>query len=316
MRIRQSRPPFPFPSPPDPLSRSRHLRGSLSSGEEDPFLVEDTSRLMGWSCYPLNNPACQAVEEGSRRELQQVVSQEANSINFEGKDNVTYHSIRENSSQVSGGKHGGQGNEAKDLFLPTASHEYVNASGTGVNFATTLPCPASQIGEGLQFKKRKLAYHSKRGLGKDAEEDEISVEKMETCNRTETIYCVMKCEFSIPSDDDRFGGDGVQEKMALEETGSRLKEVAGRGFKGSSESGGCNSFSFTEMLGRGHKGSNESEDFNSFTEFTVKQTKKRGRPRKIRDLTDDRTDGCMEMNKRMKGRPKKTKKEGQAKDGN
>lgn len=321
MRIRNSRPPFRIPSPPNPLSRSRcHLRGSLLSG--DPFLVEDTSRLMGWSCYPLKHPACQAVVERSGGELQKVVADEINSKKLGDKDKGRYHSVLENSSKVMGGNHGRQGNGAKGLYLSTADHGYRNASGTRVNFSTTLPSAPSQMGETeeeLQFKRRKLACHLEKEMEKDAQEDGSSVEKMEmpknskqepakeeTSNKkTRTVYCVMKCEFFIPSDDDRSGGDGAHEEMALEETVSRLNEMVERGFEGSNESGGYNSLTFAQMSGRGHKGNNESGDCNRFTEFKEKQIKKVGRPRKIKDVTAGRIDGNGEVQKRKRGRPRK-----------
>ncbi|GLU19437.1 hypothetical protein SLE2022_356890 [Rubroshorea leprosula] len=116
MRIRKSRPPFPFPAPPDLLSRSNHRLSQGNLHSEDPFLDEETSQRVGWPCYPLKNPSCQTVEEGSSGKLQLVVTGEISLINCEDTDNWKYHSIKENSSQVFGGKHGGQGNDGNEFI--------------------------------------------------------------------------------------------------------------------------------------------------------------------------------------------------------
>ncbi|GLT45959.1 hypothetical protein SLA2020_197520 [Shorea laevis] len=51
-----------------------------------------------------------------------------------------------------------------------------------------------------------------------------------------TICCVMKCEYFIPSDKDRFEGYRRQSEMALE-TVSQLKGMLRRGSKGEHQSG-------------------------------------------------------------------------------
>ena len=63
MRIRNNHPPFPPASLPYPTSRSTHFPPRKGLYFDDHFLVQETNRQIGWSCYPLKNPACQVTEE-------------------------------------------------------------------------------------------------------------------------------------------------------------------------------------------------------------------------------------------------------------
>lgn len=60
MRIRNSRPSFP---PPETDSRSTHLRSRRGANFDYRFLVEETSRRIGWSCDALRKPSSPDVEK-------------------------------------------------------------------------------------------------------------------------------------------------------------------------------------------------------------------------------------------------------------
>ncbi|GAV71109.1 hypothetical protein CFOL_v3_14603 [Cephalotus follicularis] len=99
MRIRNSRPPFPIPCPPDILSRRSHLHSRRGSRFDDCFLVEE-ARNIGWSCYPLKKPISQDVEENQPHDELQLITREMEAINNEDEEIGKKHCMPEKSSQV------------------------------------------------------------------------------------------------------------------------------------------------------------------------------------------------------------------------
>ncbi|XWS52455.1 hypothetical protein CRYUN_Cryun11dG0071900 [Craigia yunnanensis] len=114
MRIRNSRPPFPSPSLPDPTSRSTCLPSQNGINFDDRFLVQETNCQIGWSCYPLKNPACQVTEEGACSELKKVITMEIRPINCQDKKKGKSYCMQEKSSQALGQQHEAQANEADE----------------------------------------------------------------------------------------------------------------------------------------------------------------------------------------------------------
>lgn len=100
MRIRNSRPPFPPPSLPDPTLRSMRPQSRNRLYFDDRFLVEETNRQIEWSSNLLKNPACQVTEKREYGELKKVTTMEIMPINCQDKKKEKSCCMQENSSQV------------------------------------------------------------------------------------------------------------------------------------------------------------------------------------------------------------------------
>ncbi|XVE78819.1 hypothetical protein DITRI_Ditri14bG0008500 [Diplodiscus trichospermus] len=254
MRIRNSRPPFPLPSLPDPTSRFMHLPSRfmhLPSRNapyfDDRFLVQETSRQIGWSCYPLKNPACQATEEGACGKLKKVITVEIRPIKFQDKKKGKIYCMQGKSSPVLGGQHEAQANEADEGIkpcVPTYYQEYGNASSSAVNFDLAEPFASSDQGGEVPFKNKKQTYQLETEITSNKKEDAIPEKKMELGNislqdvedengskSTGTIRCPTNCEYFIPPDNEGFEGLRMQEGMDLVYTVAEMQEKPRRGRK-------------------------------------------------------------------------------------
>ncbi|OMP03463.1 hypothetical protein COLO4_10386 [Corchorus olitorius] len=237
MRIRNSRTPFPPPSPPDPISRSNRL---VRFG--DCFLVEETNRQIGWSFNPLTISACQVTGEGSCDKLEKGISGEIKPVNCQDEEKGESDCMREKLSQVFGRRYEAQGTEANkgnEPCVTTNKQKDGKASSSAVNFDVARPFASSELAElPLKMKKQtdQLGARDKEEVaipGKVTEPKKILENDLQDKNRrkrSRTIRGPITGKYST-SIAEGFDGHERPKGMGLEDTATELKEKPKRGRK-------------------------------------------------------------------------------------
>ncbi|XVF69716.1 hypothetical protein PTKIN_Ptkin11bG0104600 [Pterospermum kingtungense] len=214
----------------DPTSRSARPPSRNGLYSDDRFLVEETNRQIGWSCYPLKNPACQVTEEGECGELKKVTTMEIRPINCQDKKKGKSCCMQEKSSQALGGRHEAQDNEGIEPCVSTSYRKDGNGSSLAVNFDIAQPFASSELGVEQPYKKKKQTYQLQTEKTKDKMEDAIPEKNMEPGMTSEqdveyesgsksnrTICCPTNCECFIPPDNEGFEEHRLYEVMILED---------------------------------------------------------------------------------------------------